>query len=208
MDAIATFIKRFNLHPIDPLTRLEATEERLALFESTVNTNLPTGYRSFLYRYGRMGFDGLVTFELREKTPFGTLGSIDYFLGFSTTEDDIIHQTMQTYSGRIPDETIPIGIDACGNLILLGIEGSHRDRVYYWDHEHLELRPDDVSKIYHELEEAGYDVYSLNQHAAIYYWERLPATQLTKPFGFGNVYLVETSFDMFLQSLSLLHPAG
>jgi hypothetical protein len=39
-----------------------------------------------------------------------------------------------TYSGRLPENTLPIARDSCGNLWLLSVGGDNVGSVYFWDH--------------------------------------------------------------------------
>ena len=102
--------------------------------------SIPREYRYFLMKFGRTGLERGGTFRMRGSCPFGEFGEVDQFLGFSTSPDeDIVHQTIETYAGRIPDETIPIAQDANGNLILIVFDGPAKGQVWYWDHEHREI---------------------------------------------------------------------
>jgi hypothetical protein len=42
---------------------------------------------------------------------------------------------IRTYSGRIPDETIPVASNAFGDNLLLGVGAANTGKVYLWDHE-------------------------------------------------------------------------
>lgn len=201
MDPLDSAATRLGLRPIDPPTRLDPTEADLARFDREIGGRLPDDYRAFLARHGRTGPRGPTVFPVREPGPLGEIASFDQFFGFSTTDDDIVNQTLDTYAGRIPDETIPIGSDAGGNLILLGFEGAATDRVWFWDHEHLELEPGALERMYADLEAAGRDISTLDPHAAIYYWERLDPSRLAKLPGYGNLYAVADHFLEFLESL-------
>ena len=45
------------------------------------------------------------------------------------------------YAGRIPVDLLWIMGDPFGNAICLGVGGTHRGRIYFWDHE-MEPDPD------------------------------------------------------------------
>jgi hypothetical protein len=40
----------------------------------------------------------------------------------------------ETYSGRIPKNTLPIARDSCGNLWLLSVRGDDAGSVFFWEH--------------------------------------------------------------------------
>ena len=39
-----------------------------------------------------------------------------------------------TYSGRLPKDTLPIARDSCGNLWLLSVGSDHAGSIFFWDH--------------------------------------------------------------------------
>lgn len=40
----------------------------------------------------------------------------------------------RNYEGRVPPDTLPIGNDEAGNLILLGVAGKNAGKVFFWSH--------------------------------------------------------------------------
>lgn len=57
---------------------------------------------------------------------------------FFAIADDRAWASMQwhyeTYSGRLPKDTLPIARDSGGNLWLLSVRGDDAGSVYFWDH--------------------------------------------------------------------------
>jgi hypothetical protein len=125
---------RLHAFPVLPATRRDPTEADIAAFEEEIGGQLPADYREFLLRHGRKALGSQPRFRFGEPTPFGEEGSLSEFLGFSTRpEHSIVHLTMETYAGRVPDPTIPIARDAGGSLVLLGFDGPYAGKVYFWD---------------------------------------------------------------------------
>lgn len=201
MSQIDDIIASLNCYPIRPAFRRNPSESELERFEQLLGGRLPSDYRAFLSRYGQTMMGRGARFEILEPNPWGRTASVDQFFGFSTDQsEDIVHLTMETYSGRIPDETLPIGSDAGGNLILLGFDGPVTDHVFFWDHEHREIG-DRLEQMAAAVEAKGVDTSSLDDEALIRHWERLFPDQLTKPIGYGNMYKVADSFKTFIESL-------
>jgi hypothetical protein len=192
---------RLGAHPIDPNLRRVRSEEELAGLERAIEAPLPADYRWFLAAYGGWTFHQRVVFPILEPCPWGQQGDLDWF--FAITGDpvlDIEQATMNTYAGRIPDETVPVAQDPGGNLVLLGVEGMVRGTVFFWDHERRELagRMDDLVD---DLEAAGEDLSRLDAAGIVRQWEQRFPDRLSKPAGYGNVYRVAGSFDEFLTAL-------
>ena len=109
--------------------------DRLARFEAQIGHTLPDDYRRFLincnggYVGGRYWFHG--------KNPDGreVEAGVHHIGGFRDEPHFSLLWTRDCYSGRIPNALIWIHDDPFGNAICLGVEGEHRGRVYFWDHE-------------------------------------------------------------------------
>jgi hypothetical protein len=110
------------------------TVEKLEEFEQNYGIKLPDDYRSFLLRYnGGSPEPGIVDF-----VQYGDNQSdiVNYLCGIHNGEYwASLEWYTQTYKGRIPVGFIPFGYDPGGNLYLLGIDGIHLGKVYFWDHE-------------------------------------------------------------------------
>jgi SMI1/KNR4 family protein SUKH-1 len=202
MPTVDEIMKNLEFTPISPDLQRSPSEEEIARFEAELGGKLPPVYRDFVKRYGVTSPERGARFPIAEPNPWGKMGTLRYFLGFSPRPHlDIVHQTVETYAGRIPDETIPIATDPGGNLILLGFDGPPTDQVYFWDHEHREAGEDEMDRRIADLESKGEDTNSMDEHALIRRWEELFPEKLTKPARFSNVYRVADTFMAFLESL-------
>lgn len=202
MVEIDKVMTKLDYYPIRTETRRDPDEADLKRFEAEIGGKLPSQYRTFLARYGRTGLGHGALFSIPKPNPWGDTGSLDEFFGFTTdTSQDIVYQTMQTYAGRIPDETIPIGSDAGGNLFLLGFDEPVTNHVFFWDHEHLEIDAKRFEQMEAEVQAKGLDLSDLDSEALIRHWEQLYPEQLDKAAGYGNMYLIADSFMEFLKSL-------
>jgi hypothetical protein len=187
--------------PLHPELRFDPAEADLAAFESEIGGRLPADYRRFLSRYGETALKRSTAVPLREPSPWGDKCVVEIFYGFTRKPyRGIVHMTMETFSGRIPDETVPAATDPFGNLILVGFEGDARDRVWFWDHEHRELG-ERFAQMVEEVKAKGVDVNSLDDHAVIWHWEELYPERLTRPPGRGNIYAIADTFMEFLELL-------
>jgi|FLYN01.1.fsa_nt_gi hypothetical protein len=61
--------------------------------------------------------------------------NIRVLFGIAQEDDYSLLSNIEVYAGRIPDNFLPIGEYAFGNLICLSIKGDDIGRVYFWDHE-------------------------------------------------------------------------
>ncbi|MCI0417434.1 SMI1/KNR4 family protein [bacterium] len=108
-----------------PLTtdELNATELRLGI-------PFPESYRQFLlvHNGGRPRPNVF-------RTDDGHLEMVDWFLGIHEGEHDNLLRYLEWYKNRIPTDLLPIGHDAGGNLILIGIIGVNLGKIFFWDHE-------------------------------------------------------------------------
>ena len=111
-----------------PLDQLEALETELG-------KKLPADYRRFLiacnggFAGGRFWFEG--------PTPEGKKADagVNHIGGFRRQGHFSLKWARECYEGRIPDTLLWIMDDPFGNAICLGIQGKHRGKVYFWDHE-------------------------------------------------------------------------
>jgi hypothetical protein len=61
--------------------------------------------------------------------------------GFREESYFSLERARECYAGRIPNELLWIMDDPFGNAICLGVRGTHRGNIYFWDHE-MEPDPD------------------------------------------------------------------
>jgi cell wall assembly regulator SMI1 len=117
------------------MSDVAALEERLAV-------KLPADYRAFLLQHnGGRPMPDAFPIPGGEHPPDG--GSLmDEFLGVVTTADrEVIDGALRTFASRIPTGLLPIGYDAGGNVICLGIDPDNHGRVFFWDHDFEEDLP-------------------------------------------------------------------
>jgi hypothetical protein len=194
---IDEMMARLGIAPTLPGTNADGVAE----FEREIAAPLPAVYRAFLTRYGGARPAGQIEYPIGEPCPWGQRGIVSHFFGLSDDPAmDIRRAALETYAGRIPDETIPIAEDPGNNLVVLGVEGMVKDKVFFWDHEHREVggRLDEMAA---ELAGAGEDLRRYDAHRLIRRWEERFPERRSKPVGSGNVYAVAESFVAFLSSL-------
>lgn len=193
-------MERLGAYPVRPASRRDPGEAEIADFERELGGRLPADYRAFLLRHGQQALRRGGVFTLQEPCPLGEAGQVGTFFGFTTDGEGIVEATLDTFAGRIPDETIPIADDGRGNLILLGFDGSAAGKVWLWDHEHRELAGR-FDEIVADVKAKDVDTSRLDPHAIIWQWERLYPEKREKAPGYGNLYLLAESFSAFLTSL-------
>ena len=113
------------------------TSTDLAALEKRLGKPLPEEYRDFLLA-NNGGCPTPNEFAESSVRTFLSVGAEYPMDDLETMADD--------YSDRIPADTLPIGKDELGNLILLAVSGGQRGAVYFWDHE-LEDSPDGLSQV-------------------------------------------------------------
>lgn len=200
MTDIDTVMKELGAYPVRDAHRRNPADADIAAFEDEIGGRLPDDYRAFLKSYGEMALRRGGIYPIDEPCALGRRGRIGRFLGFATGGNGIVEATLDTFAGRIPDETIPIADDGLGNLILLGFEGAVHGKVWLWDHEHSELAGR-LNEIASDLRAKGVDTASLDPHAMIWHWERLYPDKREKPPGYGNLCHVADTFSYFMASL-------
>jgi hypothetical protein len=199
--SLAEALRRWIWRPVDPLTRRDPSETDLAWIEEEIGATLPAEYRGFLHTHGWTRFADAMTFPLAEPAPWGTSARMSSFLGFSSDiRRDLAFLISEGQAGVLPEGTVPIATDACGNLVLLGTTGSARDRVWLWDRECRGL-DDLIDNMVGELEAEGIEIVDDDEHQIIRLWESMFPERRTRPLGFSNVYAVADSFADFLGSL-------
>lgn len=104
-------------------------EKFLSSVEQFWQFKLPQDYRKFLLCYNG-GYPCKTIFNFDDSSSV-----IDCFYGFMK---DFIKNILIKYRDigiRYPINTLPIGDDVFGNLILLSVKGPDRGKIYFWDHE-------------------------------------------------------------------------
>lgn len=177
-----------------------ASEEQMAAFEAELGMSFPDEYRTFLLQSGPLGIERAARIPVEG----GGDTSISALYGLGCKPSwDVRHQTMDVYSGRVPDETIPIGEDGdSGDIALLSLEGEQRGRVFIWWHDHPEIDPTRLRQMYSDLAAAGQSVGQMNDAAVIHAWEHAHADELGYRPLWGNIRPIASSFDDLLRLIA------
>lgn len=101
-----------------------ATAGQLAALENRLSIRFPDGAGEILRTLAGARFADNVHSRHGEV-------SIVKFCPLSSGEDSI-EQTYERYSGRVPDNWVPVAIAEGGNLLLVALENG---QVFFWDHE-------------------------------------------------------------------------
>lgn len=124
---------RLRAYALRPATRREPDPGDIQSFEAELGCELPEPYRSFVARWGRYALSSVPRFTFARAGDPARSACISQFFGFSTDgSSDLVQATMDTYAGRVPDETVPMGRDPGSGLVLLGIAGPRRGQVLSW----------------------------------------------------------------------------
>lgn len=101
----------------------------LTLLESFLECGIPREYKQFLLDYNGGEIEPNC-FDFNTGS-----SSIRYFFQINSKGISDWVKNYKLFKNRIPESFIPIGNDDGGNLILLGIKGEVRNKIYFWDHE-------------------------------------------------------------------------
>jgi len=116
-------------------------ESDVAAFERELGSPLPADYRVFLLRRNGGRFDRPVLFQLPTDEYSDRMGLFNVY-GLlrppGGNHNDLRHN-LEVHRGRIPRGTLPIADDG-DNLLLLGLEGDRRGKLYLW------IRDDEMMK--------------------------------------------------------------
>jgi hypothetical protein len=120
-----------SLTPLDNTSAL--TEETLQLVEQKYECRLPDDYRQFLLKNnGGFPLPECVTFDEAGRK---TAADVFCFLAIGDERPwASMEWNRETYSGRLPKNTLPIARDSGGNLWLLNVGPENTGSVYFWDH--------------------------------------------------------------------------
>jgi hypothetical protein len=109
------------------------TEGALQTVEKKYGCQLPDDYRRFLLKENG-------GFPLLDCVPFtegGRKTASDVFCYLAVCDEPAwasMEWNFDTFSSRLPKDTLPIARDSCGNLWLLKVGGENSGSVYFWDH--------------------------------------------------------------------------
>ena len=134
--AIQTTLSESNLTmrtlaPIVDAPRL--TEDSLQAIERKYACQLPKDYREFLLsNNGAYPTPDCAVFE-----EAGRETASDVFCLFAIGEERAslcLEWHQETFSKRLPENSLPIGRDSSGNLWLIGLRGESAGAIFFWDH--------------------------------------------------------------------------
>ncbi len=111
-------------------------ESDVSNFEEFVGEALPVDYRDFLLDLNG-GVPELPYFLLHGGRGGYADSVVRHFFGISEKIDIDLSYNFKIYvaAKRIPLNMLPIAADPGGNIILLGIGGGEKGKVFFWNHE-------------------------------------------------------------------------
>ena len=160
---------------------LPMTEEEIRELEGVIGNPLPSDYRAFLQFYGRAVFGKLTSFPCIEPPPSSGPNNrqpLDLFYGSDREPFQSLSKSIGRYRGRMAPTMIPIASNMFGDQICLGVAGSEREKVYFWDHDD-ERDEGDFRAVYGNDKPIPHD-----------WW-------------FQNTYLIANSFEEFILALEV-----
>ncbi len=106
-------------------------ENAVLVLEGFLGVKLPEDYRRYLLEDSN---------KRPEKNVFLIPGQGDdainkFFSLTSKNKEETIPYQLNQYKNRMPEEMLPIGNDAGGNIIALSTKGKKRGGIFFWDHD-------------------------------------------------------------------------
>ena len=119
-------------------TQPPAPADVLEKLETLLKCRLPEDYRAFLLSTnGGSIANGYLWFRPNDEDVADGVG-LDVIGGLRDEEPMSLLKAIDVYQGefaRIPLDLVWVAADLFGNAICLGLNGVHRGRIYFWDHE-------------------------------------------------------------------------
>jgi hypothetical protein len=112
-----------------------APEAGVMRLETSLGSQLPVDYRKFLFACNGGYVGGALWFKGPTPTGETADAGVHHIGGIRRESHFSLQWRRECYEGRIPEGLLWIMDDPFGNAICLGISGSYRDKVYFWDHE-------------------------------------------------------------------------
>jgi len=180
------------------------TEPTPALFhevENILRCGLDGDYREFVIAVGGGGFDAYVDVVGLESNLWGELMPETFFGLYDDNSYDIRHEA-RGFKSQLPPFFVPLLIDPLANIAVYAAAGEHKGKVYFQDKEHRDFAAKHkITDVYEELEAHGMETRRINIAQAILAWEQLHVTELSRPLGFGNLYLIADSLADFVDRM-------
>lgn len=166
--------------------------------EQILGCDLDDEYREFVLAVGGGRFKGYVDVAGLEPNPWGGLMA-ETFFGFYDDNSYDIRKMAHGFKYQLPPFFVPLVIDGFANIAVYAAAGEHKGKVYFQDKEHREFAAEHkITDVYDELEARGMETRRMNIAQAIIAWETIHARVLPKPPRFGNLYVIATSLEDFI----------
>jgi hypothetical protein len=118
-----------------------APADKLVQLEGALGGSLPDDYRRLLETCNGGYVGGSLWYKGPTPTGDPADAGVHHIGGFREESHFSLAWARACYAGRIPVDLLWIMGDPFGNAICLGVGGTHRGRIYFWDHE-MEPDPD------------------------------------------------------------------
>jgi len=169
--------------------------------EQILGCDLDAEYRELVLAVGGGRFKGYVDVVGLEPNPWGGLMAETFFGFYDDNSYDIGHEA-RGYKCQLPPFFVPLVIDPFANIAVYAAAGEHKGKVYFQDKEHRDFAAKHkITDVYDELEARGMETRRMDIAQAILAWEKLHAAELSKPPGFGNLYLISNSLADFVDRM-------
>ena len=105
--------------------------EEIKKFEILIGEILPDEYKQFLIQHngGHPEPDGFY-FTLKDNQP--EMAMVAWFLALHEGESSNITKSYFGFKYRIPNDMLAVARDPGGSLILLGLKGENKGKVFFW----------------------------------------------------------------------------
>ena len=173
--------------PLYPRKQTYPNEEYWAKVEKLVGEQIPSSYKLFATKYGVSTPNNLLkVVPFTEEAEYQHPEDIDIpnytfeetslsvFFGKGTDYDLV--KTLKEFKKRMPAKFLPIADDGMGNLIVLCLDSTNFEKVYFWD-GNVEWDEEDY------LEETG--------------------KMMPEEAKFQNLWLIGSNFENFWERLSI-----
>lgn len=200
-DDLESLKNRLGWHRVREKTLLSPTPLLVRELATVLGCDLPVVYCEFLEALGGVKLGDKVdrvAIEGVEPNPWKTFIP-EVFYGFYSDRLYDVRKVVAMYGYRLPKYFVPLVADPGGNLAVYSVKGEYAGKVYFWDHEYGEFATRHaIEDVYAELEEHGVETSHMDVAQAILAWEKCHAAELSKPPGFGNMYLLASSLQDFV----------
>jgi hypothetical protein len=177
-----------------------------AAIETEMQRPLPADYKEFVCEYGQCAFGDYVASPVEPRFPAATRCLVSVIYGLERDKGYFLLKERDMYRGRMADHFVQIAHDPGGNLFVLSCGSDDYGKVYYWDHEHVDLPRGRVTAMAEDLAREGVDARRLSIDQIVLEWDRRRRDELGRPPGYGNVYRVAESIVEFVDSLEPFNP--